>query len=50
MANYRSLNTTGMANYRVQLAVPPSIKNVTIIIMVILFLKKVNTKKLGIFN
>jgi len=29
-------NTTGMANYRVQLAVPPS----TIIIIIILFSKK----------
>jgi len=35
-----SFNTTGTANYRVQLALPPSIKN--IIIIIILFSKKVN--------
>jgi len=41
-----SFNTTGMANYRVQLAVPS-------IIIIILFLKKLTnkyTKKLGIFS
>jgi len=46
-----SFNTTGMANYRVQLAVPPSIKNNLIII--ILFTKKLTNKytiKLGIFH
>jgi len=45
-----SFNTTDTANYRVQLAVSPSIK--IIIIIIILFSKKVNkyTKKLGIFN
>jgi len=35
-----SFNTTGAANYRVQLAVPPSIK-ITIIIIIIVFSKKV---------
>jgi len=35
-----SFNTTGTANYRVQLAVPPSIK--IIIVIIILFSKKVN--------
>jgi len=38
-----SFNTTGMANYRIQLAVPPSIKiTIIIIIIIILFSKKVN--------
>jgi len=38
-----SFNTTGTTNYRVQLAVPPSIKNkIIIIIIIILFSKKVN--------
>jgi len=43
----QSFNTTGTANYRVQLAVPPSTK-ITIII-IILFSKKVN-KQVKIFN
>jgi len=38
-----SFNTTGTANYKVQLAVPPSIKiTIIIIIIIILFSKKVN--------
>jgi len=46
-----SFNTTGIANYRIQLAVPPSTK--IIIIVIILFSKKSTNKyakKLGIFN
>jgi len=47
-----SFNTTGTANYRIQLAVPPSIK-ITIIANHYCFQKKLTnkyTKKLGIFN
>jgi len=46
-----SFNTTGMANYRVQLAVP--LQLIIIIIIIIVFSKKLSnkyTKKLGIFN
>jgi len=38
-----SFNTTGMANYRIQLAVPPLQLKITIIIIIlVLFSKKVN--------
>jgi len=48
-----SFNTTDTANYKAQLAVPPSTK-IAIIIIIMLFSKKKltnkYTKKLGIFN